>query len=589
MMARSDENLVSLIRRRAADLGNSQAFTFLRADGGIAAEYGYAALDRDARALAAVLATYCRPGDRALIALSTGRDYITAFIGCLYGGIIAVPAFAPSPRSAARLRAIMRDSIPRVVLTNHALSARSRALLEQASRSNPVDLIEVDRIDEREAGSWQPVAIAPQSIALLQYTSGSTAEPKGAVITHANLISNQSMIAAAASHDQSTRLLGWLPLHHDMGLVSNIVHPLYLGVSVILMSPIDVLQSPLRWLEAVSRWHATTSGGPNFIYDLCARRTTPEQRRALDLGCWDVAFVGAEPIRPETLDRFSRAFAPCGFRPDAFLPCYGLAEATVFVTGRSKGTGCAVLRVGPDALEREGRVRPTVSGRCFISCGCVRGDLDLRIVDPASGIECATEQVGEIWIAGASVAAGYWKKEETTRESFGAELQGVRGQYLRTGDLGFLSNGELYIAGRLKDLIKIRGRNCYPQDIERAVENGCPEIRPGCCAAFSIEVDGEEKIVVVAELERGFAGSPMAVVAKMRCTISTELELASEGILLVKPAVLPKTSSGKIQRRLCRAMLLDRQFAPLAESWIGFRDRRDDLAPREAAGASEEG
>jgi acyl-CoA synthetase (AMP-forming)/AMP-acid ligase II len=382
------------------------------------------------------------------------------------------------------------------------------------------------------------------SIAMLQFTSGSTASPRGVVVTHANLMHNLKVIATGFRHDEHSQGVIWLPPYHDMGLIGGILEPMNTGFPVTLMSPLAFLQHPQRWISAVSRYRATTSGGPNFAYELCTRKVDPATIPGLDLSSWTVAFNGSEPVRPDTLDRFVEKFGPYGFRHEAFYPCYGLAEATLMVTG------------GEVDLPPRGLAMP--DSQKLISCGRTFFDHRLKVVDPITRVECNEREVGELWISGPSVARGYWQDAEETENVFGGRIAGSPsedGPYLRSGDLGFVHEGELYVAGRKKDLIIIRGRNYHPHDIERSAEQSCPALRPGCTAAFSIDAGSEEQLIVVSELRA--AERLEEVRAAIRAAITRDHSLRTKEIVLVQPGTIPKTSSGKIQRLATRQAYLD--------------------------------
>jgi amino acid adenylation domain-containing protein len=536
----SFRTMTGMLRCRAVERPEREAFLFLADGEREEARLTYEELDRRARAIALNLRESLEPGDRALLLYPPGLELIAAFFGCLYAGVVAVPAYPPRPgdRSQSRLRAIARDAEPRAALTTQGFAARVPELgalhwiaTETLETPEGLDLPEPD----------------PESIALLQYTSGSTATPKGVMVTHANLLHNEAMIGQAFRQDEGSVVVGWLPLYHDMGLIGNVLQPIHAGARCVLMSPTVFLQRPRRWLEAISRYRGTTSGGPNFAYELCLRKIPPEQREGLDLSSWRVAFNGAEPVRAETLERFAEAFASCGFRREAFYPCYGLAEATLFVTGpHPRGGG------------------PGVKGR--VSCGHAWNGQRIAIVDPETGAELPAGREGEIWISGPSVARGYWRNPEATERDFRARLASGEGPFLRTGDLGFLLDGELYVTGRIKDLVILRGRNHYPQDLELTAERSHPDLRPGCGAAFSVEVNGEERLVLVQEVERhrreGFGELAEAV----RRTVAEEHEVQAHEVVLVRVGAVPKTSSGKVQRRLCRELYLAGELAVLGRS-----------------------
>lgn len=443
------------------------------------------------------------------------------------------------------------------------------------------------------------------TLAFLQYTSGSTGTPKGVMLTHSNLLHNSALIHRCFEHTPHSQGVIWLPPYHDMGLIGGILQPLYGGFPVTLMSPLVFLQRPFVWLQTISQTRATTSGVPNFAYDFCVRKITPEQRAILDLSSWEVAFCGAEPVRADTLDRFTVTFKSCGFRREAFYLCYGLAEATLMVSGGLKAALPTIYTVQGPALKRNRVVMASAEDADvwkLIGCGQSPPDQKVVIVDPESLIQCPPAQVGEIWISGPGVASGYWNRPEETKQTFGAYLADTgEGPFLRTGDLGFLKDGELFVTGRLKDLIIIGGRNHYPQDIERTVEQSHPSLRPGCCVAFSIDVEGEEQLVVAAEVERHYQPTYRqptnkrkdsveqnrlpdrngveigqsskledrllldvdAVVRAIRQAVAEQHELQVYTVVLLKINSIPKTSSGKIQRQACRTEFLTNSLSML--------------------------
>jgi acyl-CoA synthetase (AMP-forming)/AMP-acid ligase II len=403
--------------------------------------------------------------------------------------------------------------------------------------------------------------VQPETLAFLQYTSGSTGDPKGVMVSHGNLLHNERMIQQAFGHTEDTVVVGWLPLFHDMGLIGNVLQSLYMGVRCILMPPVAFLQRPYRWLQAISCFKATTSGAPNFAYDLCARKITDQQAESLDLSSWAVAFSGAEPVRAETLDLFARRFGPYGFRREAFYPCYGLAEATLLVSGGAHSTAPAVCSVDADSLE-EHCVAPATEGadaRTLVSCGWAWDTQRIAIVDSESFRRCPEGHVGEIWVAGPSVAQGYWSRPELTQQTFHAYVQDTNeGPYLRTGDLGFVQQGELFVTGRLKDMIVIRGRNYYPQDIERLVQESHPALEEGHGAAFSVERGGEERLVVAQEVKYTYRRNlnVAEVTGNIRETVAEQFGLDLLAVVLLKSGGVQRTSSGKIQRGTCKAHFL---------------------------------
>ncbi|HEU4325737.1 MAG TPA: fatty acyl-AMP ligase [Roseiflexaceae bacterium] len=574
----SDATLVDLLRRRAQQQPDRRAYTFLVDGEAQEATLTCADLDRAARAIGAWLQGHSAPGERALLLFHPGLEYIAAFFGCLYAGVVAVPAYPPRPnRPMPRIEAIVRDARASTVLTTRALQDEIEQRFEQQPQLRLLRYLATDSLAPEAADAWHPPAIGGEHVAFFQYTSGSTATPKGVMVSHRNLLVNSELIRCAFDHSPESRVLLWLPPYHDMGLIGGIVHPLYTGFPMLLMSPLLFLQRPLRWLDAIGRYGIQTSGGPNFAFELCIDKIRPEQRALLDLSSWRLAFNGAEPVRADTLARFNEAFGPCGFRPEAWYPCYGLAEATLFVTGGQVSALPAQIAIDTAALE-QGRAAEPGDGpsRTLVSSGVPWLDGGVVIVDPTTALPCPEGQIGEVWVAGASVAQGYWNRPEDN--TFQARLaDGSAGPFLRTGDLGFLRAGELYVTGRIKDLIIVEGRNHYPQDIELTVERSHPAIRPGCVAAFAIEVNGVERLAVVAELDRqarprGQQDEADAELAELpralRQAIVQQHELQAHTVLLIKTGTLPKTSSGKVQRHACRAGLL----AGTLEIWGGKRE-----------------
>jgi amino acid adenylation domain-containing protein len=536
--------LVDVLHARAAERPDRTAYTFLDdgSDTGPALTYG--TLAARAAAVGAELRTRCAPGDRALLLYPPGLEYVAALLGCWEAGVIAIPAYPPrANRSAARLAGIVADAQPSVALTVEAFRARVDAALTGLPTSvvTTDDLVATPSDDSRR--------ITGDTVALLQYTSGSTGTPKGVVLTHDNLLHNLDHIGRSFGHTEDSAAVVWLPPYHDMGLVGGLLQPLFGGFPVTLMSPMALLRSPAHWLRTISRLGASSSGGPNFAYELAVRRVTPAQRAELDLSRWRLAFTGAEPVSPDTLRRFAEYFAPCGFRHDAFYPCYGLAEATLIVSGGAH-TAPPVERAFDSSALREGRAVRHESGRTLVGCGGSLPDQDIRIVDPDSGVERPDGEIGEIWLRGASVAKGYWNRPRDTAAAFGAQLDGA-GPFLRTGDLGFLDDGELFVTGRLKDLIILGGRNHYPQDVERTAQQAHSALRADAGAAFSVPVDGVEELVVVNEFDRNRA-DPAEVVAAIRAAVAEQHEVRVHAVVLIRATSVPRTTSGKVQRHRCR-------------------------------------
>lgn len=563
--------LPDVLRERARTAPAATAYVFLDEHGAEAAAVTYAGLDLRARAIAARLAEVAGPGDRALLVFPSGLDFVAAFFACLYAAVIAVPVIPPRRgRAHPAVPGIVADCDPAVVLTAGPLAAElpvpARIAVDEVPAHGP-------RLD--------PKPCAPADPALLQYTSGSTGAPRGVVVTHGNLSANQEMIRAAFGHDERSTFVGWAPLYHDQGLIGNVLQPLYLGAPCVLMAPLTFIRRPLLWLTTIARYRAHTSGGPDFAFAACVRHAELAGVPAgLDLSSWRVAFDGAEPIRAATLRRFAATFAPHGFDPGALYPCYGLAEATLLVSGGIPGRGARELRASTAALGA-GTLRAAAPGEpagVLVGCGRPAPGVQIRIVDPESGEPCPPGRIGEIRVAGANVAAGYWRDPEGTAAVFGVRrVAGDAGDSeqtgddaadglrtgddatdgLRTGDLGQIVDGELYVTGRRKDLLIVRGRNHYPHDLEHTAQAAHPAARPGGTAAFAVD----DHPVLVQEIERGTEPSAAAgIAAAIRAALLRDHDLALGALVLTVPGALPKTSSGKIMRGAARAHHLGAGF-----------------------------
>ncbi|MGV2829383.1 fatty acyl-AMP ligase [Myxosarcina sp. GI1(2024)] len=551
--------IVEQLRDKAQREAEKTIYTYLRHGERESGTLSYGELDRQARAVASQLQQLELEGSRALLLYPPGLEFIIGLFGCWYAGVIAVPAYPPRRnQNLSRLEAIVSNAQASVVLSISLLVANLRERIVDNRELGAIPWLATDSIAS-QGNDWQPRPSEPENLALLQYTSGSTGTPKGVMVTHGNLWHNLGAIYQCFGHRPDSQGVIWLPPYHDMGLIGGVLQPLYGGFEVTLMSSVDFLQKPWRWLQAISRYRATTSGGPNFAYELCLRKINDSQLAQLDLSSWEVAFSGAEPVRAETIEEFSRVFAPCGFRREAFYPCYGMAEATLIVSGGSKDQPPVTCSVAATALEQNRVVvsqNPREGYRTLVGCGQSLPDQQVIIVDPETSTQCPEERVGEIWVAGASVAQGYWQRAAESERLFRAYLaDSGAGPYLRTEDLGFIREGELYVTGRIKDAIIIRGQNHYPTDIERTVENSHPALRPGCGAAFGVEIKGRERLVVVQEVKRSYLRRLNAneVVGQLRQAVAAQHGLQVYAAVLVKTGSIPKTSSGKIRRYACRS------------------------------------
>jgi acyl-CoA synthetase (AMP-forming)/AMP-acid ligase II len=571
-------SVADLLWRRATATPDRRAYLFLDERGGEREEFSYAALARRAHAIAEALLTVANPGDRAVFLFEPGMVFLEAFFGCLYAGIVAVPMMPPKLRRDGQVSwAILRDCAPRLVLTTQALAGRLEQSLSTAGLDPFPRFIAIDEIGLRcslDAAAAPRYRAAADDVAFLQYTSGSTALPKGVMVTHGNLRANARMIAAAMQQDETSNFVGWAPLYHDQGLIGNVLQPLHLGAPAVLMAPNTFLQRPHLWLEAIDRYRAHTSGGPDFAFGLIADRIATKADAGLDLSCWKVAFNGAEPIRPAVLERFAASLAPFGFAATALYPCYGLAEATLFASGARPGEG-AVIR-GFDRLALgEGKLDAAADGVRLASSGRMVPELSVAIVDPESRVPLPDSRIGEIWLAGPSIARGYWMRPDATREVFQACAADGRGPYLATGDLGAIVDGELYVCGRVKDLIIIRGRNLYPQDLEITALAAHSAVSQGKAVAAAVMIGGLEKLLLAVEINRmaRHDADPDAVSAAIRRAIREDYDVVIDRLVLLRPGGIPKTTSGKVRRRALAEAFAAGQLTP----W------RRDREPADAA------
>jgi acyl-CoA synthetase (AMP-forming)/AMP-acid ligase II len=559
----SAQSLVDLLRRQAGNLGGRLAYAFLQ-DGRVEGDgISFSALDAEARALATALQARHQPGERALLLFPAGLDFLKGFFGCLYAGLIAIPAPAPEAsrrkRTLPRLQAIARDAEVSLVLS----TGETLTLVRETAQELP-ELGGAEIRDSRETGApedWRAPEIASDDVAYLQYTSGSTTDPKGVMLSHANVLHHCRDLRAANGYGPDSVSVTWLPYFHDYGLIEGLLTPLQNGTPCHIMSPFSFLKRPFAWLNAMSALGATNSQAPNFAFDQCVRRIRPDQRAKLDLSKVVSIGNGAEPVNPSVVEAFIDAFGPCGLKPEAVTPAYGLAEATLMMSNRRPNQAPRFEAFDTRALAVRRAVPPAADAeaRRITSCGTPLGVIDIAIVDPDTRRRCAADEIGEIWIADACVARGYWRRSEATRETFEARIaDDDAGPYLRTGDLGFLHDGELYITSRMKDLVIVAGANHYPQDIEWTVEQAHPAVRPGHVAATSYFPGEEERLLVALEVERGALASAEdaeALLAAVRRSVSEGHEVAVHALVVLRRGSLPKTASGKIRRHACEGFL----------------------------------
>ena len=575
--------LPHVLRWRAASQPSDLAFTFLADGEDEALGLTYAELDREARSIAAALERTAERGSRALLVFDSGLDYIAALYGCLYAGVVAVPVYPPDPfridRTLPRLQSIVADAQAETLLATEATLSWAGSLF--GAVPGLTSLVATDKIARAHAARRTSLAIGPDDLAILQYTSGSTGAPRGVMISHANLLANLRRIERTIDRE-GVIAVNWLPAYHDMGLIGGIFQPVFSGRQMILMSPVSFMQRPLRWLKAISNYRAWTTAAPNFAYDLCARKISREECRSLDLSSLSLALNGAERVREETMDRFVEAFGPCGFRREAFYPCYGLAEATLMVAGGTVGSPPVVRSFDAEQLEHGIVAAPADDERVCRLVGCGKSVYGQRvaIADPASGARLPERRVGEIWVSGPSIGRGYWNRPEETSATFGARLaDSGEGPFLRTGDLGFFDGGELFVTGRVKDMIVIWGRNLYPQDIEQTVLRCHEALKPDGGAAFSIDVKGEERLVIVQEVQRPKRIDPAALIETIRRRVAEEHGVPVYAVALILAGTLPKTSSGKTRRGACRERFLNETLNIVLQWRDGRVEGRTETAP----------
>ena len=554
-------SLIDILRWRAENQPGKLSYRFLKDGEHDEVSITYEELDQRARSIGAMLQGYAKAGDRALLLFPAGLDFIAAYFGCLYAKVIAIPAYPPHParleKTLSVIHNIVDDAQPSVALTNSSIYNAIVYRNELMTWFNDMKLLVTDSQELKGwVEKWQQPRIAKNDIAFLQYSSGSTSSPKGVMVTHDNLLHNLDIIEKSTGVTEKSQSVFWLPPYHDMGLIGGILQGVYTGYPATLMSHMMFLQRPIRWLQAISRFQATTSGAPNFAYDLCVRRIRADQREQLDLSGWELAFNGAEPVDHKTLDQFADYFASCGFRRKAFFPCYGLAEATLMVVGSSTQHSPIIQNLVKSGLEQNKAIfspKMAENTQSLVSCGRTLGAQTIKIVNAETLIECLPDEIGEIWVSGPSVTSGYWRNPLATAAVFDVYLPDCEdGPFLRTGDLGFLHDGELYITGRLKDVIIIDGKNHYPHDIERTVEISHHAILPGGCAVFSIKNSGSERVVVVAEIQHNLIANLGEIPKAIRAFVSKYHDLSVYDIKLGRAGSIPRTTSGKIRHFLCQ-------------------------------------
>ena len=578
-----ETNLLERLRYWAAAMPNRLAYRFLEAgETHDAVELTYAQLDKKARAIATHLVAQGFAGKRAIMLYDPGLDFVAAFLGCHYAGVTPIPAYPPRRnRNMNRINSISIDAEAAVALTTNTIIKRCESFAKDSPGLSKIPWVATEAIEQHFADDWVKPNLKPDDLALIQYTSGSTGNPKGVMITHENLLANCRLITKSfRTQPIHSQCLSWLPMYHDMGLVGGILNPLYLGIEDTLMSPVAFLTRPIRWLRAISQYKIWVSGGPNFAYAWCTMKITPEDCEGLDLSSWKLAFNGAEPVREEVMRQFAEKFEPYGFEYKSFYPCYGMAETTLIVTGGDRTKPPVVRPFDKNGIVQHAVVRvdkDDPNAKMLVGCGAVIDEEEVLIVHPETRRTLPDDKIGEIWINSPSCGAGYWKREQETNETFKARLNPDNGKiYVRSGDLGFMDRGELFVTGRLKDMIIVRGVNRYPQDIEGTVEQCHPLTRSGGAAAFAVTRWDREHLVIYCEIERSERGKiksdKQEVIEAIRASVNEEHDLPPDAIVLVRAYSIPKTSSGKVQRHACKKNFENDLDKHVIARWTAWED-----------------
>jgi acyl-CoA synthetase (AMP-forming)/AMP-acid ligase II len=556
-------NLVDIVKIHSKEKPDDIAYTYLVDGEDQEVHITFGELDRQARNFAAALQKVSQSGDRALLLYPSGLEFIVAFLGCLYAGIIAAPTTVPHlKRSTPRLKLMMEDANAKIACTTRAVFEKIQSMLDEDYEFNKVNWIINEDIPENIFDTWKEPEVQPDDIAFLQYTSGSTSSPKGVMISNFNLIRTIEDLVIGSEFNDTSVMISWMPIFHDMGLIYGLLTPLYAGRPCYIMSPVTFMEKPFRWLKAISKYNGTHTGSPNFAFDVCAKKISEEEKLSLNLDKLKYVINAAEPVRLQTMKNFWAAFEKCGFNYDSFVPSYGLAEATVKVSTKKVGQAPSYCTLDVNEIEQNKLVflaEGDPNGYTNVGCGWTSIGADIQIVNPKTGELAAADEIGEIWIKSDTVAKGYWHNPKATLETFNASIPNYDGgPFMRTGDMGFIYKDELYIAGRIKDMIIIQGRNYYPQDIELTVEKCDPAVRPSCGAAFAIDDSVYEHLIIVQEIKREYRKNDnlQDTANAIRMAVAKFHGLRASAVVLIKPSTIEKTTSGKIQRHATRESFL---------------------------------